>query len=50
MKLRKVVSAARYEEGIRLLEAIVSMLTKIIWVRYQDIPDTFGLRTSLTVA
>jgi four helix bundle protein len=30
MKLRKVVSAARYEEGIRLLEAIVSMLTKMI--------------------
>ena len=28
MKLRKVVSAARYDEGIRLLEAIVSMLTK----------------------
>ena len=30
MKLRKVVSAARYEEGIRLLEAIVSMLTKMV--------------------
>jgi four helix bundle protein len=30
MKLRKVVSAAHYEEGIRLLEAIVSMLTKMI--------------------
>jgi four helix bundle protein len=30
MKLRKIVSAARYEEGIRLLEAIVSMLTKMI--------------------
>ena len=30
MKLRKIVSAARYEDGIRLLEAIVSMLTKMI--------------------
>ena len=30
MKLRKVVPSARYEDGIRLLEAIVSMLTKMI--------------------
>ena len=29
MKLRKVVTPERYEEGIRLLEAVVSMLTKM---------------------
>lgn len=30
MKLRKIVTAQRYEEGIRLLEAVVAMLTKMI--------------------
>src|SRR3954464_4391433 len=30
MKLRKVIAPGPYEEGIRLLEAIVSMLTKMI--------------------
>jgi hypothetical protein len=30
MKRRKVVAPGRYEEGIRLLEAIVAMLTKMI--------------------
>lgn len=30
MKLRRVVSAQRYEHGIRLLEAVVAMLTKMI--------------------
>ena len=30
MKLRRVVAAQRYEHGIRLLEAVVAMLTKMI--------------------
>jgi hypothetical protein len=30
MKLRKVVSEPRYEHGIRLLEGVVGMLTKMI--------------------
>src|SRR3954453_21904483 len=30
MKIRKVITPGPYEEGIRLLEAIVSMLTKMI--------------------
>ena len=30
MQLRKVVSAERYEDGIRHLEAIVAMLTKMV--------------------
>jgi hypothetical protein len=30
MKLRKVVSSERYDGGIRLLEAIVAMLTKML--------------------
>jgi hypothetical protein len=30
MKLRKVVAAPRYEHGIRLLEGVVAMLTKMI--------------------
>ena len=30
MKLRKLVSAERYATGIRLLEAVVAMLTKMI--------------------
>jgi len=30
MKLRKIVAPGRYEEGIRLLEAVVAMLTKMI--------------------
>jgi hypothetical protein len=30
MKIRKVIAPGRYEEGIRLLEGIVSMLTKMI--------------------
>ncbi len=29
MRLRKVVTEPRYERGIRLLEAVVSMLTKM---------------------
>ena len=30
MKLRKLVTEQRYEAGIRLLEAVVAMLTKMI--------------------
>jgi four helix bundle protein len=30
MKLRKVVNEQRYETGIRLLESVVAMLTKMI--------------------
>ena len=30
MKLRKVVASGRYEDGIRLLEGVVAMLTKMI--------------------
>jgi hypothetical protein len=30
MKLRKVLAPARYERGIRLLEGVVAMLTKMI--------------------
>jgi hypothetical protein len=30
MKLRRVVRAERYDHGIRLLEAVVAMLTKMI--------------------
>jgi four helix bundle protein len=30
MKLRKVVAAQRYEQGLRLLEGVVAMLTKMI--------------------
>jgi four helix bundle protein len=30
LSLRKLVPTPRYEEGIRLLEAVVSMLTKMI--------------------
>ena len=30
MKLRKVVSPERYEYGIRLLESVVAMLTKML--------------------
>ena len=30
MKLRKVVAPARYEHGIRLLEGVAGMLTKMI--------------------
>jgi four helix bundle protein len=30
MRLRKLVSQERYDEGMRLLEAIVAMLTKLI--------------------
>ena len=30
MKLRKVVATQRYEHGIRLLESVVAMLTKMI--------------------
>ena len=30
MKLRKVVAPGRYEDGIRLLEGVVAMLTKMI--------------------
>ena len=30
MKLRKLVAAQRYEHGIRLLESVVVMLTKMI--------------------
>jgi four helix bundle protein len=30
MKLRKVVTAQRYEDGIRLLESVVAMLTRMI--------------------
>ena len=30
MKLRKIVSVQRYDDGIRLLESVVSMLTKMI--------------------
>jgi four helix bundle protein len=30
MKLRKVVAVQRYEHGIRLLESVVAMLTKMI--------------------
>jgi four helix bundle protein len=30
MKLRKVVDPGRYEDGIRLLEGVVAMLTKMI--------------------
>ena len=30
MKLRKVVAPGRYEHGIRLLEGVVAMLTKMI--------------------
>ncbi len=30
MKLRKVVAPQHYEEGIRLLEGVVAMLTKMI--------------------
>jgi hypothetical protein len=30
LKLRKLVAAARYEEGLRLLEAVVAMLTKML--------------------
>lgn len=30
MKLRKIVTHQRYDEGIRLLEAVVAMLTKMI--------------------
>lgn len=30
MRLRKVVDQAKYDEAIRLLEAIVAMLTKMI--------------------
>jgi four helix bundle protein len=30
MKLRKIVDAQRYEHGLRLLEGVVAMLTKMI--------------------
>ena len=30
LKLRGLVAAARYEEGLRLLEAVVAMLTKMM--------------------
>jgi hypothetical protein len=30
MKLRKLVAEQRYETGIRLLEAVVAMLTKML--------------------
>ena len=30
MKLRKVIAAQRYENGMRLLEGVVAMLTKMI--------------------
>lgn len=30
MRLRKVVAPRRYEEGIRLLEGVVAMLTKML--------------------
>jgi four helix bundle protein len=30
MRLRKVVAPGRYEDGIRLLEGVVAMLTKMI--------------------
>jgi four helix bundle protein len=30
LRLRKLIAAQSYEEGIRLLEAVVAMLTKMI--------------------
>lgn len=30
LKLRKLITMARYEDGLRLLEAVVAMLTKMI--------------------
>jgi hypothetical protein len=30
LKLRRLVAAERYENGIRLLESVVAMLTKMI--------------------
>ncbi len=30
LKLRKLIASARYEEGLRLLEAVVAMLTKML--------------------
>jgi hypothetical protein len=30
MKLRKLVAPARYDDGIRLLEGVVGMLTKMV--------------------
>jgi len=30
MKLRRLVATERYENGIRLLESVVAMLTKMI--------------------
>jgi four helix bundle protein len=30
LKLRKLIASAQYEEGLRLLEAVVAMLTKML--------------------
>ena len=30
LKLRKVIDSQRYEQGIRLLESVVAMLTKML--------------------
>jgi four helix bundle protein len=30
LRLRRLIPSARYEEGLRLLEAIVAMLTKML--------------------
>jgi four helix bundle protein len=38
MRIRRLVPPEQYERGIRLLEAVVAMLTKMLWSSKRDVP------------